>query len=95
MRRAARVDRNQARIVSVLRGVGASVQTLHTVGRGCVDLMVGYRGTTYCLEVKDGQLPPSRRKLTPDEERWHEEWQGHAAVVNDADEALRVIGAVK
>ena len=95
MRRAARVDANQAEVVEALRGVGASVTTTHTIGQGFPDLAVGFRGRTYLLELKDGQLPPSRRKLTPDEQRWHEEWRGHAVVVNDADEALRVIGAVE
>ena len=48
MRRAARVDRNQAEIVVALRAGGASVQPLHAVGKGVPDLLVGWRGKIFC-----------------------------------------------
>ena len=94
MRRAAKVDRNQAEIVGKLRDVGASVQPLHSVGKGCPDLLVGFRGQCFALEVKDGKLPPSDRKLTPAQVEWHGAWRGHVAVVLNADEALAAIGVV-
>ena len=92
MRRAAKIDRNQPEIVGALRAVGASVQPLHAVGQGCPDLAVGFRGAVYFLEVKDGSLPPSARKLTPAQIEWHRDWRGHVAVVLTAEDALRVIG---
>lgn len=92
MRRAAKVDRNQAEIVAALRAVGASVQPLHAVGQGCPDLAVGFRGTIYFLEVKDGALAPSDRKLTPAQVKWHRDWRGHVAVVLSVEDAMRVIG---
>ncbi len=52
MRRAAKIDRNHVEIVAALRGVGASVQDLAAVGKGCPDLLVGYRGQNYVIEVK-------------------------------------------
>jgi hypothetical protein len=94
MRTAARVDVNQAAIVESLRGVGATVQPLHTVGKGCPDLLVGFRENNYLLEVKNGRLVSSRRKLTPDEVEWHASWAGCVHVVNDETEALTVIGAI-
>lgn len=89
MRRAARVDRNQNEIVTALRKVGASVQHLHNVGRGCPDIAVGFRGATYLLEVKtdDGTL-------TNAEAIWHAHWRGQVDIVRNVDEALRVIGAI-
>ena len=81
MRRAARIDANQPEIVAYLRACGASVQPLHMVGGGCPDLACGYQGRTVLIEVKDGSQPPSRRKLTPDEQRWHEEWRGDVEIV--------------
>ena len=75
-RRAARVDANQSTIVDDLRAIGATVQPLHAVGDGCPDLLVGYGGLNYMLEVKDGAKSPSRRKLTPDQEDWHGAWRG-------------------
>ena len=53
----------------------------HMVGRGCPDLLVGYRGVNYLLEVKDGEKPKSAQKLTPDEDAWHFMWMGQVAVV--------------
>ncbi len=93
--RASRVDANQPAIVAALKGVGATVQHLHTLGQGCADLLVGYRGSNYLLEVKDGDKPPSRRRLTEDEKRWHAEWRGQVDVVENEQEALVVIGAVR
>ena len=91
MRRAAKVDANQPRIVDDLRQCGYSVQPLHTVGQGCPDLLVGAHGICVVLEVKDGEKPPSAQRLTPDEEKWHVAWKGQKAVVRCFDEAVAVI----
>lgn len=86
MRRAAKVDANQSAIVKRFRMLGASVAPTHTVGRGFPDIAVGYRGATYLAEIKDGDKVPSKRKLTKDEQVWHDEWRGHVAVIcNEAD----------
>jgi hypothetical protein len=95
MRRAARVDVNQPAIVEALRAVGASVQPLHMVGKGCPDLLVAFRGDTFVFEVKDGAKPPSQRRLTPDEAQWHTGWQAPVYVVESVEDALRVIGATE
>ncbi len=92
MRRAARTDANQTEIVTGLRGVGATVEPLHAVGGGCPDLLVGFRGVNYLIEVKDGNKPPSKRTLTPDQVEWHGGWKGQVAVANNLDEALAIIG---
>ncbi|MFZ8927411.1 MAG: hypothetical protein ACO3CU_11710 [Candidatus Nanopelagicales bacterium] len=95
MRRAAKVDANQADIVAALRMAGATVQPLHAVGKGCPDLLVGYQRVNYLLEVKDGSKVPSAQKLTEDQVEWHELWRGQAAVVNDVKSALTAIGALR
>jgi hypothetical protein len=95
MRRDGRVDANQSDIDRALRAVGASVQPLSSVGGGCPDRLVGFRGVNYLLEIKDGSKPPSKRKLTPDQVVWHGTWQGQKAVVKSVDEALQAIGATK
>ena len=89
MRYAARTDANQREIIAALEAVGASVFPSFRLGGGFPDLVVGFRGATYLLEVK---TPTGR--LTPAEERFFAQWRGHAAVVHDAEEALRAIGAV-
>lgn len=93
--RAAKIDRNQPEIVAALRKVGATVQSLAGVGVGCPDLLCGFRGATFLLEVKDGEKAPSARELTPDQIEWHINWRGGPCqVVNDVAEALVAIGAV-
>lgn len=92
---ARKVDANHTAIVRALKAVGASVQSLAMVGNGCPDLLVGFRGQNFALEVKDGEKSPSRRVLTPDEEDWHSEWRGSVVTVHTVDEALRTIGAIQ
>ena len=96
MRRAAKVDQNQDQVVSALRAAGAKVQSLAAVGKGVPDLLCQYEGTFYLIEVKDGRKPPSQRKLTEDQVKWHEEWKSaFLGVVESPDEALKFIGAIK
>jgi len=90
--RAAKVDANQSAIVSALRKIGATVQPLHTVGKGCPDLLVGLRGMNLLLEVKDGSKPPSGQKLTADQVVWHRDWCGQVEVVNSVEQALIAVG---
>ena len=88
MRYAAKVDRNQAEIVAALRAVGASVQSLASIGKGCPDLLCGYRSRWYVIEVKS----PGGR-LTDDEERWISLARGQVVVVDSVEAALEAIGA--
>ena len=92
MRRAARIDANQPEIVAAYRGVGASVQILSAVGDGCPDLLVGFRMANYLVEVKDGAKPPSARRLTDDQIRWHDAWRAPVHIVTTVEDALDVIG---
>ena len=94
--RAAKIDANQDQIVTALRAAGATVQSLAGVGKGVPDLLVGYKGQTLLLEIKDGNKPPSKRSLNEDQLRWHGSWKGGAlAVVDNPDAALRMIGVIK
>lgn len=93
MRQAARIDANQPEIVQALRDVGASVAVMSMVGNGFPDIVVGYRGQNYLIEIKDGAKTPSQRKLTPDEQKFHDLWRGTAHIANSIDEALEIIGA--
>jgi hypothetical protein len=91
MRRAAKVDDNQAEIVKALRAVGATVRVV-TQGNGLPDLLVGFRGQTVLIEVKDGKKPPSARKLTEAEQKFFDEWRGGLlAVVESVDDAIALL----
>lgn len=91
MRRAASVDANQPQIVKAFRHLGCSVQPLHTIGHGCLDLLVGYHGESHVVEVKNGTKPPSARKLTPDEQRWWDNWRGDKHIVETLDDVKRLV----
>jgi len=91
MRRAARTDANQAELVKALRKVGATVQPLHAVGSGCPDLLVGFRGVNYLIEVKDGEKSPSQRVLTPDQVEWHHLWKGQRGVAKNIEECFALV----
>lgn len=94
MRRAAKVDANHAEVVRALRSIGCDVLDLSAVGKGCPDLLVVWPTAPFrqeLFEVKDGAKPPSARRLTPDQERFHAMWRGPIHVVTSADEALAVI----
>lgn len=97
MRRAAKIDANHDQIVSVLKAYGASVQSLAAVGKGCPDLLVGYRGHTLLIEVKDGRKAPSQRQLTDHQLDWHAKWNGGTvAIITDVEgleHLLRTINA--
>ncbi len=85
-RRAARRDTNEREIIEALIVVGASVQQLSV--KGCPDLLVGYRGVNWLMEVKT-----DKGELTEAEFAFMEDWEGQADVVRSVDEALEMIGA--
>jgi hypothetical protein len=78
-----RTDANQQLIMDALRLAGATVQTLHTLGRGVPDLLVDYHGTTCVMEVK----VPGKR-LNPKQQAWRTTWTGPVYVVTTPIEAL-------
>ena len=88
MRHAARVDANQEQIVSALRAAGAYVWIIGLP----VDLLVGYKGHTFLVEVKS----TSKKRLTGLQADFFENWSGSTLAKIDCPEAaLRMIGVVK
>lgn len=88
---ARRIDANQNSIVKALRAKGATVRVV-SQGDGLPDLLVGYKGHTALMEVKDGDKPPSARELTTAEEKFFMEWTGGLLIiVTSVEEALDVL----
>lgn len=95
IRRAARRDANEPVIVEALRAAGASVEIRGESGEP--DLMVGYRGVTYHLEVKLPLGPRGGNKsrgtgaarlsaggdgtLSKDQIEWWIAWRGAPPVI--------------
>ena len=92
-RYAARVDGNQAAIVDALRAVGCVVWPIGLP----VDLLVGFRGSTILLEVKQmqGKRKPRPKDHTPLQAEFLSSWTGGTvATVTDVDGALRAVRCV-
>jgi len=88
MRRAARIDANQEAVVIALRAAGAYVWMIGLP----VDLLVGYKGHTFLVEIKDGP----KKRLTALQEAFFAKWAGGTLVRVDGPEAaLRMIGVMK
>ncbi len=88
-RRAAKVDDNQKEVVALFRKLGWTVLIISQL-KNCCDLIVSKNGRTVAVEVKDGNKPPSARKLSDGEIEFMAKWQGEAAIVicNEDVEAL-------
>lgn len=75
-------------IVAALRAIGATVLICDHP-----DLIVGYRGETFLLEVKDPSKRNHADRLKPSQVQLFAEWQGGPLhVVESVDEALGVLG---
>lgn len=90
MRRAARVDANQAAIVAALRAHGCTVEV---IGKP-VDLLVGWRGENLLMECKDGAKTPGNRPLTQAQLRFIPSWRGRVFVVLTPAEALAALEVI-
>jgi hypothetical protein len=92
---AAKIDVNQPAIVKALREAGATVVPTHAVGAGFPDLIAWFNGEVLMIEVKDGDKPPSARKLTPAQQRFHDAWPGTIHIVESIEQAIAVVTAQK
>jgi hypothetical protein len=88
MRYAARVDKNQSKIISALRAAGAYVWIIGLP----VDILVGYKGQTFLIEIKDGP----KKTLTKLQQDFFDNWCGGTLCrIDNAEDALRMIGFTK
>lgn len=93
-------DANHRAIVTALRQANATVVDLAAVGGGCPDLLVGFRGCNYLLEVKNpnrtGKKLHGTAQLETGErqDKFRDTWRGHRAVVTTELESLEAIGAL-
>jgi hypothetical protein len=88
VRHAARVDANQQAIVAALRAAGAYVWIIGLP----VDLLVGYNGKSFLMEIKT----TSKKRLTGLQTDFFEKWAGGTLCRVDSPEAaLEMIGVAK
>jgi hypothetical protein len=93
MRRAAKTDANHAEIRDGLRQIpGVTVKDTSNIGGGFPDLVVGLRGKTVLMELKDGAKVPSARKLTSAQRAFVDNWTGGTIfVVESLEQATAVV----
>jgi hypothetical protein len=93
MRRAARVDANQAEIVGFMRAQGASVYLIQLP----VDLLVGINGKTALVEIKDPKSSYGKKGMNENQKSFGSTWQGGTLCLIDsieaADRLLKVMKA--
>jgi Holliday junction resolvase len=89
--RARRTDENQHEIIQALQQIGCAVADTSAAGEGFPDLVVGYHGKNYLIEVKDGNKSPSRQSLTASQIRFHGRWRGQIAIVKSVNEAIELV----
>lgn len=87
MRRAAKVDANHGKIVNAIRAAGFSVHDTSAVGRGFPDLVCGYGGRSFLVEIKDGAKFRSQRALTGPQETFKAGWLGCYVVIESVEQA--------
>lgn len=91
MRRAARIDANQNKIVEAWRNAGASVKLVHQLKNFC-DAIVAYNGTIFIAEIKDGSKGKS--KLTTGEQAYKDEIELRGCkyhMIESVNQALKMI----
>lgn len=93
--RLSRVDANQKEIVAAFRKLGCSVVITSGLRNGVPDICVGCNGWNVWIEIKDGNKPPSARKLTEDEQKWHGAWQGWVEVIESVDDAIALVNRIR
>lgn len=67
-----RADGNKTLIVKALRGVGVAVHDLDDP----MDLLTGFRGVFRVIEIKNGDNPPSKKKLRKSQEKFSADFAG-------------------
>jgi hypothetical protein len=93
---ARRTDGNQQIIVRGLRRVpGCSVFDASRIGAGFPDLVVGYGGKNYLIEIKNPKQAPSRRRLRAEQSQFGLSWRGQYSVAETLDDCLSILGVIR
>ena len=88
-RRAARVDGNQPAIVAAFRKLGWSVLIISQL-KNCCDIIVAKGGVTIAVEIKDGDKPPSARKLSEGEQGFKDSWLGRWELIESINDVIEL-----
>lgn len=91
VRTKSRKDSNHKQIVDGLRRYGATVLDTSQL-KNCFDILVGYNGVNYIIEIKDGKKSKSQTKLTDGEKDFKNTWKGGKYhIAYSLDQAIEII----
>ena len=90
-----KTDNNHKQIMAAFRSLGCSVHDTSRLGGGFPDLVVGINGVNILVEVKDGSLPPSGRKLTEKEDEFFRKWKGKAVIVSSINDVMPIVADLR
>lgn len=88
--RRGKTDANQAEAFRYLRSLGMTVVDLHSVGNGCPDALVGWRGGCWLVEIKNVE---GRNRLSQVQLDWHARWSGPSVIIarSGEDAATQIV----
>lgn len=87
-----KTDLNHKELIDKIRKIpNISVFSTHTIGKGFPDIVVGYKGLNYLIEIKDGSKYKSQKKLTESELKFHNSWKGQVSIAENIDDVLKLI----
>ena len=87
MRKYGKTDIIQKQCVEAAKKLGASVVSLASIGGGCPDLLVGFRGKNFLLELKS----TPKASITKDQKIFHEVFEGSIKVIYSVDELIETL----
>lgn len=100
MRRAAKIDTNQTKIISALRQIGCFVLPTHQL-KNAFDVLVCYNGKTFVMEIKNPEYLPKEydrdrleKALSSGERDCMNEIQKtgvHYHIIATIDEAIKIV----
>ena len=85
-----KIDSNHPEIVQAFRALGWYILSTAPLKAAC-DLMVIRNGRVIAVEIKDGSLSPSKRKLSEGEAKFRHNWcinGGEYALITSVDDVL-------
>lgn len=99
-----KTDKNQIEIVEVFKKCGMKVEDLSGVGGGMSDIEIYFEHLSVKVEIKDGSLSPSKRKLrgvnpkTPNSRtqiQFHSEYTPPITVIESVEQAVALSLLIK
>lgn len=87
-------DNNHDEIAHALQDIGAAVMDTSSLGDGFPDIIVGFRGEVYLIEIKNDKTAYGKKGLNKKQVEFHAKWAGYVHIVRSIDEAYRLVGVL-